>query len=262
MTLEIRLWQNAIMSITRRTFSALSLGTVLAPGSLAAQQAASAPLTVVELFTSQGCSSCPAADALILEMSRQANVIPLTFPVEIWDYVGWRDTLAKPAFTKRQRAYAAMVAGKRIYTPQAVVNGRAHCVGSDAAALARLRTATAKDPTAKLLVEKTPEGWSLTASALSEAAQPARLLLLPLVARRTVQIGRGENSGRTITYGNVVRDIVDLGAIGTGERRLPIRREDIAAAEADGFALLVQAGSLEAPAGVLTAALVRAASGA
>ena len=247
------------MLLTRRTFSALSFGAVFAPGSLGAQQAG-APLTVVELFTSQGCSSCPAADALMLEMSKQVNVIPLTFPVEIWDYVGWKDTLAKPAFTKRQKAYAAMVAGKRIYTPQAIVNGRAHCVGSDVSALTRLKTSTARDAGAKIFVEKAAEGWSVTVAAGNDAAQAARLILLPLISRQTVKIGRGENSGRTVTYGNVVRDIVDLGAIGAFERKVQIAAKDIAIDGADGFALLVQAGTTEAPAAVLTAALVETAS--
>lgn len=253
------------MSFTRRTFSALSLGAIFAPGSLVAQsagaqQSGALPLTVVELFTSQGCSSCPPADALMLEMSKQANVIPLTFPVEIWDYVGWKDTLAKPAFTKRQKAYAAMVAGKRIYTPQAIVNGRAHCVGSDVSALTRLKTSTARDAGAKLLIEKTADGWSVTVAAGNDAAQAARLILLPLIARQTVKIGRGENSGRTVTYGNVVRDIVDLGALGAAERKVQIAAKDVVIDGADGFALLVQAGTTEAPAAVLTAALVDGAS--
>ncbi|OYU48119.1 MAG: DUF1223 domain-containing protein [Rhizobiales bacterium PAR1] len=253
------------MSFTRRTFSAFSLGAVFAPGSLVAQsagtqQSGALPLTVVELFTSQGCSSCPAADALMLEMSKQANVISLTFPVEIWDYVGWKDTLAKPAFTKRQKAYAAMVAGKRIYTPQAIVNGRAHCVGSDISALTRLKTSTARDAGAKLGVEKTADGWVATVAAGSDAAQAARLILLPLISRQTVKIGRGENSGRTVTYGNVVREIVDLGVLGAVERKVQIAAKDVVTDGADGFALLVQAGTTDAPAAVLTAALVDSAS--
>ncbi len=250
------------MFLTRRSFSALSLGACLAPGMARAQSggqlspAQSSP-TVVELFTSQGCSSCPAADALMVEMAKQPGMIPLTYPVEIWDYLGWKDTLAKHAFTKRQRAYAAMVAGKRVYTPQAIVNGRAHCVGSDFSAISRLKTSTGNPAGTRLVLSSTAEGWSAIA-ALPAGAAPARLILLPVASSHTVQIGRGENSGRTVTYANVVREIRDLGVIEPGEKTLRISRQDIAVDIADGFALLLQTGGIEAPGAVLASALVNA----
>jgi hypothetical protein len=248
------------MSLTRRTFSALSLGALLVPEGLRAQTGGTSPSqsspTVVELFTSQGCSSCPAADALMLELTKQAGMIPLTYPVEIWDYLGWKDTLAKPGFTRRQRAYAAMVAGKRVYTPQTIVNGAAHCVGSDLSAISRLKASTSKATGARLAITATGNSWAVTAIAPDALLQNARLILLPIASRQTVQIGRGENSGRTITYANVVRDLIDLGPIGAPERKLQITAKDIAADKADGFALLLQTGTLEAPAAVLAGALV------
>lgn len=247
---------NETMSITRRSFSALSLGALLAPGGLRAQTNGAATPTVVELFTSQGCSSCPAADALMLEMSKQAGMIPLTYPVEIWDYLGWKDTLAKPAFTKRQRAYAAMVAGKRVYTPQTIVNGAAHCVGSDLSAISRLKSSTSRANGAGLGVTPAGDGWTAAIAVPDEALRNARVILLPVASRQTVQIGRGENSGRTITYANVVRDIIDLGPVGQAERRIEIARKDIAVDRADGFALLLQSGTLEAPATILAGALI------
>lgn len=244
------------MSLTRRSFSALSLGAIIAPVDLRAQTGANASATVVELFTSQGCSSCPAADALMLELAKQAGMIPLTYPVEIWDYLGWKDTLAKPAFTKRQRAYAAMVAGKRVYTPQTIINGTAHCVGSDLSAISRLKASTSKITGARLRVEAAGESWNVTAIVPDAALQGARLVLLPIASRQTVQIGRGENSGRAITYANVVRDLIDLGPVGAPERKLQITAQQIAVDKADGFALLLQGGTLEAPAIVLAGALV------
>lgn len=243
------------MSLTRRTFSALSLGALFAPAAARAQSFEGSP-TIVELFTSQGCSSCPPADALMLELAKQRDMIPLTYPVEIWDYLGWKDTLAKPAFTRRQRAYAAMVAGKRVYTPQTIVNGTAHCVGSDIKAIGRLKTSTTKPTGSGLAVEKAGDGWNATAFVPEAALQRARLMLLPITSRQTVQIGRGENSGRTITYGNVVRDLIDLGPVGGPERKVSIARKDIAIDNADGFALLIQIGSVEAPASVLAGALI------
>lgn len=243
------------MSLTRRTFSALSLGALLAPVPARAGVGDGNP-TIIELFTSQGCSSCPPADALMLELTKQQDMIPLTYPVEIWDYLGWKDTLAKSAFTKRQRAYAAMVAGKRVYTPQTIVNGAAHCVGSDIKAIGRLKSSTTRDTGSRLAIEPTGDGWSATAFVPEAALQRARLMLLPVAARQTVQIGRGENSGRTITYGNVVRDLIDLGPVGGPERKVSIARKDIAVDNADGFALLIQSGSMEAPAAVLAGMLI------
>ena len=180
-------------------------------------------------------------------------MIPLTYPVEIWDYLGWKDTLAKPAFTRRQKAYAAMVAGKRVYTPQAIVNGRASCVGSDLQAIRKLRRGATN--TASILFSRRVEGDAhILSLTLSGVSVPARLLFLPVSDRQIVPIGRGENSGRTITYAHVVRDIVDRGPAENGKMFLTIAGADIATSGADGFALIVQAGSLEAPGEVFGAA--------
>jgi hypothetical protein len=241
------------MSQTRRSFAALALGAFAAPG-LARAQTAPRP-TVVELFTSQGCSSCPPADALMVELAKEPGMIPLTYPVQIWDYLGWRDTLAKPEFTRRQRAYAANVAGKRVYTPQAIINGRAHCVGSDFASIVRLKSSTLKAGANRVEIRATADGWIASAQ-LGEGAGPAHLVLLPVISREVVQIGRGENSGRSITYANVVRQIRDLGVLTPGGRSLPIARTDIAVEGADGFALLIQEGEIGTPGAVLAGALV------
>ena len=91
------------------------------------------PAAVVELFTSQGCSSCPPADAILAELARRPDIVALTFPVDYWDYLGWKDTLAHPLFTARQRAYAHARGDRQVYTPQMVVNGTKPCIGSDRA---------------------------------------------------------------------------------------------------------------------------------
>src|SRR4051794_13625985 len=100
---------------------------------LLGQTVLASPLAVVELFTSQGCASCPPADALLSELAKRPNVIALSFPVDYWDYLGWKDTLAQPAFTARQRGYAHLRGDRQVYTPQLIVNGRKPCVGSDRA---------------------------------------------------------------------------------------------------------------------------------
>src|SRR5918911_4976469 len=109
-----------------RWFGALVLIGLAGP--LAASQT---PKAVVELFTGQGCSSCPPADAFLLELAGRPDVVALSFPVDYWDYLGWKDTLAQPAFTARQRAYASARNDKQVYTPQAIVNGAKAVVGSD-----------------------------------------------------------------------------------------------------------------------------------
>lgn len=243
------------MSLTRRSFSALSLGACLAPGMARAQQENAAAPSVVELFTSQGCSSCPPADALMVELSKERGVIPLTYPVEIWDYLGWKDTLAKPAFTRRQKAYASRVAGKRVYTPQAIINGSTHCVGSDFAAIVRLKTSSAPKSGAKLALQASGDGWRAKGSVLA-LDKPLRLVALPFRSRETIPIGRGENSGRTITYANVVRDIIDIGEITGAQFEIGIARALVAIDKSDGFALLLQAGSLDQPGNILAAAMI------
>src|SRR5947209_969413 len=93
------------------------------------------PRGVVELFTSQGCSSCPPADALLAELANDPSLIAVSVPIDIWDYLGWKDTLASPRNTARQRAYAKARGDGQVYTPQAVVNGSVHVLGSDKAAI-------------------------------------------------------------------------------------------------------------------------------
>src|SRR6476660_1327037 len=89
------------------------------------------PRAVVELFTSQGCSSCPPADQIIGELAKDPSIIALSLPIDYWDYLGWKDTLADSRFSARQKAYSHMRGEREVYTPQVVVNGSAHVIGSD-----------------------------------------------------------------------------------------------------------------------------------
>ena len=109
------------------TIAALAMG--VADGR--AQTPAKQPKALLELFTSQGCSSCPPADALVIELSKDPDLIALTLPVTYWDYLGWKDTLGKDSFAKRQKFYAKARGDGQVYTPQVVVNGTGHLVGSD-----------------------------------------------------------------------------------------------------------------------------------
>ena len=234
------------MMLSRRRLGLVAMGALAAPAVLRAQEAP-ARLSVVELFTSQGCSSCPPADALMVELAREPNVVPLTFPVDIWDYLGWRDTLARPEFTSRQRAYAQQVANRRVYTPQAVVNGKAACVGSDFSQILRLRRSTMPEG-AVARISIAPDAAGFSAEVDARALDPAaRLFVVPIASRVEVAIGKGENSGRKVVYANVARRITDLGTVGGRRHALALSGSDLAAEGADGVAILVQHGTLEKP---------------
>src|SRR3984885_10980272 len=96
------------------------------------------PRALLELFTSQGCSSCPAADKLVGELANDSSLVALSVPIDYWDYLGWKDTLANPAHSARQRAYSRVRGDRQVYTPQIVVNGAMHVLGSDRAAVDRM----------------------------------------------------------------------------------------------------------------------------
>lgn len=163
---------------------------------------------LVELFTSQGCSSCPPADDAFAALADRPDVVALAFHVTYWDRLGWRDTFGDERFTERQRTYAAWLGTGQFYTPQAVVAGEVHLVGSDSrleALIARVRERSApvairvaSDGRVRLPALAQPADATLWAAAYDDA--------------RTARIERGENAGRTITYRNVVRELVDLGA--------------------------------------------------
>ena len=223
---------------------------------VAASAAVAGPLAVVELFTSQGCSSCPPADAALRDLARRTDVIALTMPVDYWDYLGWRDTLAKPAFTARQRAYAATRGDRQVFTPQVVVNGEGACIGSDAAALEQLIQGGRPGPgVAVALTESAGTVAVDIAGATNGAARGhiGEVWILSVATAREVAIERGENRGKTITYANVARGITRIGEW----RGAPLRLEvplATAKGDGDGYVVLLQAPDGEKLGPVLGAA--------
>jgi hypothetical protein len=167
------------------------------------------PRAVLELFTSQGCSSCPAADALFVEMARDPSLIVLTMPVDYWDYLGWKDTLAHAAFSQRQRGYAKTRGDGQVYTPQAVVDGVAHAVGSDKQAMTQI-IATHQATPLPLDVKVQEAGGQIRIS-VSGTAGAGSIWVLPVARFRSVPILRGENRGREVAYANVVRGMMRVG---------------------------------------------------
>jgi hypothetical protein len=200
---------------------ALLAGLTGLPGGSAGQDltsdgspaAATPRKAVIELFTSQGCSSCPAADALLRRLADRDDLVALSFPVDYWDYLGWKDTLASPKFSERQRAYARTRGDGAIYTPQIVVNGVAHVNGSDEGQIARAIERTGKasavpvrlrEDKGKLIIEagEPPQGLP---------GKDATIWLAVIAKSIEVPIRRGENQGKTITYTNVVRELLPVG---------------------------------------------------
>ncbi len=217
--------------------------------------APSAPTTascVVELFTSQGCSSCPPADALLASIARKPDVIAVSFPVDYWDYIGWKDTLAAPAFSSRQKAYATAHGDGHVYTPQAVVDGLAGVVGSDSAEIEEaIHAGKGRDGALSLPMRMSRSAGSLFIEVPEGAGGPAAVLVLRVMRTKTVHIGRGENAGRSVTYVNVVRAIEKVGEW-TGSNvtfELPDSR-----GEDEGYVVLLQKGTLEKPGLILGAA--------
>ncbi len=173
--------------------------------------------TVIELYTSQGCYSCPPADAFLGELIKRDDVIALTLPVDYWDYLGWKDTFGSPAHSKRQRDYARRRGDRQVYTPQMVFNGKRHAVGSRRnAVFDALKEESRADQSTQVQVTLKSDGKSIMVSAGGFAgageAPSATIWLLLSSKAETVAIKRGENRGKTLTYHNVVRQMVPIGA--------------------------------------------------
>jgi hypothetical protein len=201
------------------------LGVSLAAG---AGAAFAAPSAVVELFTSQGCSSCVGSGGLIAVLDQRPGVLTLTFPVGYWDYMGWRDTLARPEFDDRQRAYMRTLALRDVYTPQVVVDGRLQAAAVNGGAIDKLLKAAARTPA-------DPPRLSLGKARLAIGAgvAPGGGADVWLVRYRpgdqSVRVLAGANRGKTIVEHNVVRELQRLGAW----RGRPVRFHVPAAGEKD-----------------------------
>lgn len=212
------------------------------------------PRAVVELFTSQGCSSCPPADKLMGELAKDESLLVLSLPIDYWDYLGWKDTLAKPAHTVRQRGYAAKRGDRDVYTPQVVVNGVAHVIGSDRKAIDGAIEHASKPSALNVPVKLALDGERVQVSiAAGESGATGVVWLCTLAKAVPVAIGRGENRGRTVTYHNVVRRWVKLGKW-SGETQSWTLPKDEFAEGVDSVAILVQAGTRESPGAILGAA--------
>jgi hypothetical protein len=229
---------------------ALTIFAVMATASTA--RAAEPVRGVVELFTSQGCSSCPPADRYVAELAKDPGLVVLSWPVDYWDYIGWKDTFASPAFTARQKGYAASWQSGEVYTPQAVIDGVTHAVGNDrdrvqeaieAHGTSIAATVTIADRDGKIGIDITPKGG---------VSGAATLWLLRVLRIANVAIGRGENKGRSVTYTNVVREAIAVGQWSGGAAHFDAARPKLG--EGEGLVALLQAGTAAKPGPILAAA--------
>jgi len=192
--------------------------------------------TVVELFTSQGCSSCPPADALLGELATRRDVIALGFHISYWDSLGWKDPFSSPQSTERQRAYARLFEGQ-VYTPQLVVDGTREMVGSRREeVLAALREAS-HEPIAPIAFAA--DRHSVTIGPAATAGSTGQVVLVHFVQQRTTHVGAGENARRTAEDTNGVEALATLGTWQGVELGFAV--EPPAAGE--GIAVLVQAAN-------------------
>jgi hypothetical protein len=239
-----------------RRLAPVFLVLALLTATLVVAQAAE-PRAVLELFTSQGCSSCPAADRLLGDLASDPSLIPLSVPIDYWDYLGWKDTLASPADSARQRAYARVRGDRQVYTPQIVVNGAMHALGSDRAAIERVIAQTDQ----KAAVLSLPVAISVGGTGLSVKVEPAanehlagEVWLCSVAKAVPVVIDRGENRGHTITYHNVVRRWLKLGDWTGAKATWNVPISEIKTDDVDAVAVMVQEGTHEKPGIILGAA--------
>ncbi len=205
------------------------------------------PVSVVELFTSQGCSSCPTADALLKTFAERPNVVALTFPVDYWDYLGWKDTLASPKFSARQRAYASARGDGRVYTPQVVVNGLKHVLGSSEADIDKAMAITAPkiDPyRVGVRVRSANEHLVIDLDAAQESGKVGEATIWLALIRRHVEvkIKRGENHGKMGVYHNVVREWMPVGIWNGTAATIKLAHHAVKQSDADGCAIILQRG--------------------
>lgn len=201
-------------------------------------------IVVIELFTSQGCVACPPADKVMLKLANEEGVVALSWPVDYWDYLGWKDTFATAANTARQAGYNDAMGKNGVYTPQVVINGRVQAVGSRENEIRALIEEQKAHGTLKLDVTLDGDRGNLVidvSAGLTDADTSIWLILYD--DQQVVDIQYGDNRGRLLRYANIVRDAKFVGPWTGKQMRIPIDMEKVAEVGADCIAVLVQEGN-------------------
>jgi len=250
-------WLAMTAMIAHRSFSrwsgALGLFAIIA----IIRPAHADPRAVVELFTSQGCSSCPPADKIIGELAKDPDVIALSMPIDYWDYLGWKDTLADSRFTARQRAYSRMRGDRDVYTPQVIVNGTAQVIGSDRSSIEQAIHDTERNGVMSVPVSLTLAGKEIKVSVAASkvpSIMHGEVWICSISKAVPISIGRGENRGQEITYHNVVRNILKVGDWNGSPASWSVPLENLIREGVDGAVVYVQDGRSDRPGLMLGAA--------
>ena len=237
----------AVAALTTGALAAGAEAQIAAPADAASEAEPTPVRAVIELFTSQGCSSCPPADALLQTFAKDPTIIALSMPVDYWDYLGWKDTYASPRNTERQRSYAKARGDGAIYTPQAVVNGTIHVNGSSKADINNAIDMTTKTVDAprvpiRFWQERNTLNIAVGAAAQGRQVRDATIWLGVVQTSGTVEIKRGENTGKSLVYTNIVRELTPIGLWKGQPLEIQIPRAAVMLAETQKSVLLIQEG--------------------
>jgi hypothetical protein len=213
-------------------------GCVSMQGSALAE-AAPKKTAVIELFTSQGCKSCPKADDNFAKFADDPSVLALSFHVNYWDYMGWRDTLASQDNTDRQNAYRNSFNAKMVYTPQAIVNGASEMNGGDAEVVKQHIAASKLN--VPVSIKKLDDGrLSIEIAAGKTPAKPVHVVMFYLRDSVTIPIDKGENAGQSVTYRNTVTDINTIGMWDGKALKIELPASELTRKDVTGCAVVLQ----------------------
>lgn len=217
------------------------------------------PAGVIELFTSQGCNSCPPADELFAELARRDDMVALAYHVDYWNYLGWRDTLSTPENTSRQYDYMRAFGSRSVYTPQAVINGRTHVNGArrdEVTGAIKTMGDQGNGMRVGIKVSRSGNSVMIDADAGENPVGEAHVVLVYFDAPQPIEIVKGENTGKTVTYYNPVTDIQTAGMWHGQKQRYELPMSEIS--KKGGCAVLLQSVGKEGlPGPILGAAVVR-----
>jgi hypothetical protein len=231
-----------VLPITRRR--CLALGAGAGAALLAGSAGAAEPIdVVVELFSSQGCNSCPPGDELLGELRDKPGVLALTFHVDYWDYLGWKDTLASPDFSQRQYDYAKARGDMDVYTPQMIVNGAKQMVGSQRSEVFAVLDQS-HEVTWPVSVDIADTGRELVFAMGAGAPCEATLWVMPILDHVSVKIEKGEIAGREVNYTNVVRKLVPAGMWTGAAAKVSLPKDGLLTPDATGCVALLQKGKV------------------
>lgn len=215
------------------------------------------PKGVVELFTSQGCSSCPPADATLGQLVAQGDMVVLSYHVDYWNYLGWADTLSSKENTERQYGYAKTMHRSGVYTPQAVINGRDHVKGGDLAAInSKVESLQQSGQGLVVPVTATMRGDEIEID-IGEGKGEADVVVAYFTKKEQIEVTKGENSGKNMEYWHSVSDVQSVGMWNGKSMKLTLPGKNMGKSKKDGCAILLQtSGPNGEPAAILGATVL------